>query len=92
MLYFGLHYLRAVPVQFYMSSNRKYRVHNVNHSEAKALFVGSLVAEELQLPHAIFGNIINLDEFKILYSRIPKFPDTREHLNEVLEKISKSFC
>lgn len=54
----------------------------VNHSEAKALFVGSLVAEEITASHMPYlENIINLDEFKILYSKDPKVPDTREHLN-----------
>ncbi len=65
----------------------------VNHSEAKALFVGSLVAEEItasNMPN--LENIINLDEFKILYSKDPKVPETREHLNELFgKKYPKAF-
>ncbi|MFA6704154.1 MAG: AMP-binding protein, partial [Bacteroidales bacterium] len=65
----------------------------VNHSEAKALFVGSRVAEEItasNMPNV--ENIINLDEFKILYAKDPKVPDTREHLNELFgKKYPKAF-
>jgi long-chain acyl-CoA synthetase len=65
----------------------------VNHSDAKALFVGSLVAEEITASHMPnLENIINLDEFKILYAKDPKVPETREHLNELFgKKYPKAF-
>lgn len=65
----------------------------VNHSDAKALFVGSIVAEEITASHMPNAeSIINMDQFIVLYAKDPMVAETREHLNELFgKKYPKSF-
>ena len=60
-------------------------VHNiVNHSEAKLLFVGDMVAptiQEEEMPH--LEGILFIPDFSVLVSRSEKLTYAREHLNEI---------
>lgn len=64
------------------------QIHNiVNHSDAKLLFVGDVVAKQItpeEMP-ALEG-IINLPDFSIMISRSEKLTFAREHLNELFGK------
>ena len=59
------------------------QIHNiVNHSEARVLFVGDFVANEIdpeQMPH--LEGIINLPDFSLMLSRSERLTYAREHLN-----------
>ena len=61
------------------------QVHNiVNHSEAKLLFVGDMVAptiQEEEIPH--LEGILFIPDFSVLVSRSEKLTYAREHLNEI---------
>lgn len=61
------------------------QVHNiVNHSEAKLLFVGDMVAptiQEKEMPH--LEGILFIPDFSVLVSRSEKLTYAREHLNEI---------
>ena len=61
------------------------QVHNiVNHSEAKLLFVGDMVAptiQEEEMPH--LEGILFIPDFSVLISRSEKLTYAREHLNEI---------
>ena len=61
------------------------QVHNiVNHSEAKLLFVGDMVAptiQEEEMPH--LEGILFIPDFSVLVSRSEKLTYAREHLNEI---------
>ena len=61
------------------------QIHNiVNHSDAKLLFVGDVVARQInpdEMP-ALEG-IINLPDFSLMISRSEKLTYAREHLNEL---------
>ena len=61
------------------------QVHNiVNHSEAKLLFVGDMVAptiKEEEMPH--LEGILFIPDFSVLVSRSEKLTYAREHLNEI---------
>ena len=61
------------------------QVHNiVNHSEAKLLFVGDMVAptiQEEEMPH--LEGILFIPDFSFLVSRSEKLTYAREHLNEI---------
>ena len=61
------------------------QVHNiVNHSEAKLLFVGDMVAptiQEEEMPH--LEGILFIPDFSVLVSRSEKRTYAREHLNEI---------
>ena len=61
------------------------QVHNiVNHSEAKLLFVGDMVAptiQEEEMPH--LEAILFIPDFSVLVSRSEKLTYAREHLNEI---------
>ena len=61
------------------------QVHNiVNHSEAKLLFVGDIVAptiQEEEMPH--LEGILFIPDFSVLVSRSEKLTYAREHLNEI---------
>ena len=61
------------------------QVHNiVNHSEAKLLFVGDMVAptiKEEEMPH--LEGILFIPDFSVLVSRSEKLTCAREHLNEI---------
>lgn len=65
----------------------------VNHSGSKALFVGTVAWESLTASHIPnVDNIIDLDEFIVMYAKDPKIPDTRNHLNELFgKKYPRSF-
>ena len=70
------------------------QIHNiVNHSGAKALFVGDFVAKEIdpeQMP-ALEG-IVFLPDFSLMVSRSEKLTYAREHLNMMFgEKYPKAF-
>ena len=64
------------------------QIHNiVNHSDAKLLFVGDVVANQItpsEMP-ALQG-IINLMDFSVMESRTEKLTYAREHLNELFGK------
>lgn len=64
------------------------QVHNiVNHSDAKLLFVGDVVAKQIN-PEAMpnLEGIIYLPDFSIFESRSEKLTYAREHLNELFGK------
>ena len=75
----------AVPILHEFTPEQ---VHNiVNHSEAKLLFVGDVVAptiDENEMPH--LEGIINLPDFSIRLARVEKLTYAREHLNELYGK------
>lgn len=55
----------------------------VNHSEAKVLFVDDVVweglnAEEMPGLYAV----VQINTFKLLYAKVPRITETREHMNE----------
>ena len=64
------------------------QIHNiVNHSDAKLLFVGDVVAKQInpdEMPH--LEGIINLPDFSLMVSRTEKLTFAREHLNELFGK------
>lgn len=72
----------AVPIQHEFTSDQVYNV--VNHSDARLLFVGDVVATQLdyeQMPH--LDGIIYIPDYSIVVSRSEKIAYTREHLNEI---------
>lgn len=69
-------------------------VHNiVNHSEAKLLFVGDVVWENLnESAMPLLEGIIMMTDFTLLVSRSEKLTHAREHLNEMFgQKYPKNF-
>ncbi|NDV59635.1 AMP-binding protein [Bacteroides sp. 519] len=81
----------AVPILHEFKSDN---VHNiVNHSEAKLLFVGDMVWENLNESHMpLLEGILAIDDFSILVSRSKKLDYAREHLNEMFgKKYPKNF-
>ena len=69
-------------------------VHNiVNHSEAKLLFVGDQVWENLnETAMPLLEGIILVNDFSLLVSRSEKLDYAREHLNELFgKKYPKNF-
>ena len=75
----------AVPILHEFTPEQ---VHNiVNHSEAKVLFVGDVVAPTLdpdKMPN--LEGIVNLIDFSLALSRSEKLTYAREHLNELYGK------
>ena len=72
----------AVPIQHEFTSDQVYNV--VNHSDVRLLFVGDVVATQLdyeQMPH--LDGIIYIPDYSIVVSRSEKITYTREHLNEI---------
>lgn len=72
----------AVPIQHEFTSDQVYNV--VNHSDARLLFVGDVMATQLdyeQMPH--LDGIIYIPDYSIVVSRSEKITYTREHLNEI---------
>lgn len=72
----------AVPIQHEFTSDQVYNV--VNHSDARLLFVGDVMATQLdyeQMPH--LDGIIYIPDYSIVLSRSEKITYTREHLNEI---------
>lgn len=69
-------------------------VHNiVNHSEAKLLFVGDMVWENLnEAAMPLLEGIMAVQDFSVLVSRSQKLTHAREHLNELFgKKYPKNF-
>ena len=70
----------AVPILHEFNAEQ---IHNiVNHSEAKALFVGDFVAKEIdpeQMP--TLEGIVFMPDFSLMVSRSEKLTYAREHLN-----------
>ena len=75
----------AVPILHEFTADQ---IHNiVNHSDAKLLFVGDVVATQLdyeQMPH--LEGIVYIPDFSIVLSRSEQITYAREHLNEVFGK------
>lgn len=81
----------AVPVQHEFTPDQIYNV--VNHSEAKLLFVGDVVAKSVdatKMPH--LEGVIYIPDYSLLVSRTDKLTYAREHLNELFgKKYPKAF-
>ena len=72
----------VVPIQ---NEFKPEQIHNiVNHSESKMLFVGDVVATEInaeEMPS--LDGIVYLPDFSLVLSRSEKLTYAREHLNEI---------
>ena len=81
----------AVPIQSEFTAEQIYNI--VNHSDAKLLFVGDVVATQIdaaQMP-ALEG-IVYLPDYSLLEARTEKLTYAREHLNEMFgRKFPKFF-
>ncbi len=75
----------AVPIQHEFQSDQ---IHNiVNHSEAKLLFVGDVVAKAVDPSEmSALEGIINIPDYSLMLSRSEKLTFAREHLNELFGK------
>ena len=75
----------AVPILHEFTPEQ---IHNiVNHSDAKLLFVGDVVATQIdpsQMPE--LEGIINIPDYSLMISRTDKLTYAREHLNEFFGK------
>ena len=75
----------AVPILHEFTADQ---IHNiVNHSDAKLLFVGDVVAtmiDATKMPH--LEGIINIPDYSLAISRTDKLTYAREHLNEMFGK------
>lgn len=75
----------AVPILHEFTADQ---IHNiVNHSDAKLLFVGDVVATEIdgtKMPH--LEGIIYIPDYSLVLSRTDKLTYAREHLNELFGK------
>ncbi|KAA6350524.1 Long-chain-fatty-acid--CoA ligase [termite gut metagenome] len=81
----------AVPILHEFKADN---IHNiVNHSDAKLLFVGDMVWENLnETAMPLLEGIIFMQDFSILISRSEKLTNAREHLNEMFgKKYPKNF-
>lgn len=81
----------AVPILHEFKADN---VHNiVNHSEAKLLFVGDVVWENLnEAAMPLLEGIMAVQDFSLLVSRSKKLTHAREHLNEMFgKKYPKNF-
>ena len=81
----------VVPIQ---NEFKPEQIHNiVNHSESKMLFVGDVVATEInaeEMPS--LEGIVYLSDFSLVLSRSEKLTYAREHLNEIFgHKFPKYF-
>lgn len=81
----------AVPVQHEFTAEQ---IHNiVNHSEAKLLFVGDVVAtviDPTKMPS--LEGIVYIPDYSLVVSRTDKLTYAREHLNELFgKKYPKAF-
>ena len=75
----------AVPILHEFKADQIH--HIVNHSEAKLLFVGDVVATEIdpqQMPD--LEGIIYIPDYSLVISRTDKLTYAREHLNEMFGK------
>ena len=77
----------AVPVPIlheFKAGNIHYLI---NHSEAKVLFVDDVVWEGLnsdEMP-GLYA-VVQINTFKLLYAKVPRITETREHMNEYFGK------
>lgn len=75
----------AVPILHEFTPDQVYNI--VNHSEAKILFVGDVVAPTInpdKMPS--LEGIINIPDFSLMISRSDQLTDARERLNELFGK------
>lgn len=72
----------VVPIQ---NEFKPEQIHNiVNHSESKMLFVGDVVATEINAEEmSSLEGIVYLPDFSLVLSRSEKLTYAREHLNEI---------
>ena len=81
----------AVPILHEFKADNVHSI--VNHSEAKLLFVGDMVWENLNvdvMPN--LEGVVLLNDFSLLVSRNDKLTYAREHLNELFgRKYPKNF-
>lgn len=81
----------AVPIQHEFTPDQVYNI--VNHSDARILFVGDVVATQLDyahMPH--IEGVIYLPDLSLALSRSEKITFAREHLNEIYgQKYPKYF-
>lgn len=81
----------VVPIQ---NEFKPEQIHNiVNHSESKMLFVGDVVATEINAEEmSSLEGIVYLPDFSLVLSRSEKLTYAREHLNEIFgHKFPKYF-
>lgn len=81
----------AVPILHEFKADN---VHNiVNHSEARLLFAGDIVWENLnEAAMPLLEGVILINDFTLLVSRSEKLTHAREHLNELFgQKYPKNF-
>jgi len=72
----------AVPVLHEFNAEQVYNI--VNHSEAKLLFVGDVVAKTIQVDEMpSLEGIVYIPDYSLLHSRSMKLTYAREHLNEL---------
>ncbi|MDD6007838.1 MAG: AMP-binding protein [Prevotellaceae bacterium] len=72
----------AVPILHEFNSEQIYNI--VNHSGSKLLFVGDIVAKDIdpqQMPD--LEGIVNIPDFSLMISRSDNLTYAREHLNEI---------
>ena len=81
----------AVPILHEFKEDNVQNI--VNHSEAKLLFVGDVVWENLnEKAMPLLEGVILMNDFSLLVSRRQKLTDARERLNEMFgKKYPKSF-
>ncbi len=81
----------AVPILHEFKADNVHAI--VNHSEAKILFVGDMVWENLnESAMPLLEGIILVNDFSIIQSKNPKLDYAREHLNELFgKKYPKNF-
>lgn len=81
----------SVPIQHEFNADQIYNI--VNHSEAKLLFVGDVVAKVIdaeKMPS--LEGIVYIPDFSLVVSRSQKLDFAREHLNELFgKKYPKAF-
>lgn len=71
-----------VPIQHEFTPEQVYNV--VNHSDARLLFVGDVVATQLdyeKMPH--LDGVVYIPDYSLVLSRSEKLTYAREHLNEM---------
>lgn len=75
----------AVPILHEFTADQMYNI--VNHSDAKLLFVGDVVATQID-PTKMPGleGIIYIPDYSLVLSRTDKLTYAREHLNEMFGK------
>lgn len=72
----------AVPIQHEFTPEQIYNI--VNHSEARLLFVGDIVATQLDISQMpALDGVFYLPDFSLTTSRSEKLTYAREHLNEL---------